>query len=199
MKLTLAKVISLTLNPLCIIVFLPFILVYKSTHNFASAYHWLLYTLIFLALLTLIVFIGVKQKRFTDMDVSKREQRPLLFLLCSVMGIIYLIGLHIFHAPFVLFVVTWGILLGIIAVSIINRKIKASMHVATMTAILLTVSFGYGGYFYLLLLLLPLLAWARLKTKRHTLSEVIAGGVIGSVLSLSVYGAYIAVKLLLHK
>jgi membrane-associated phospholipid phosphatase len=145
------------------------------------------------------VYIGVKKKIFTDMDVSKREQRPLLFFLSIVCSTLYLLTLFALQAPYLLIIVTSGVILGIIVLSIINRHVKASIHVATLMSLVLTIALGYGGYWYLLLLLVPLVGWARLRTKRHTLTETIAGGILGIFLSTTVYAAYQTVKVLLPK
>jgi len=45
----------------------------------------------------------------------------------------------------------------------------------------------YKGYFFLLLILIPLLAWARIKTKEHTPTETIIGSILGVVITLIVY------------
>lgn len=194
MRLSLAKIISFALNPLIVIVFLPFFLVYKSTHDMMEATRWTIYTMFFLVALAGIVYFGVRKGVFTDMDVSKREQRPLLFAIALLFSVTYLTSLVLLQAPYLMIIVTFGILGGIVLVSIINMKIKASIHVATMTALALTVAIGYGGYFYLLLLLIPLMIWARVKTKRHTMEEAITGGIVGSLLSLSVYSMYQVLK-----
>lgn len=194
-----AKFISFLLNPIVIIVFLPFFLVYKTTHDVQSALHWAEYSFLFLVLLTATVYLGVRKGIFVNMDVSKREQRPLLFAICAIFGLVYFISLVVFHAPFVLILVTLGIMFGLVLLSFINRRIKASIHVATLTALVITIAVGYGGYFYLLLFLIPLVAWSRVHTNRHTVIEVITGGVLGVFLSTTVYAAYLTMKVLLHK
>lgn len=194
MRLSLAKIISFVLNPLFVIVFLPFFLVYKTTHDAGGAMHWTIYTMFFLFAIAGIVYYAVRKGIFTDMDVSRREQRPLLFAMSMLFAVTYLTSLVLFQAPYLMIIVTCGILVGIGVVSLINKKVKASIHVATMTALALTVAIGYGGYFYILLLLIPLLIWARVKTKRHTLTEAVTGSIVGALLSLSVYSFYLVVK-----
>ncbi len=199
MKISLAQTISFILNPLVVIVFVPFFFVYKSTHNFTSAVHWTLYTLIFLFGIALFVIFEVKKGTFTDLDVSHREQRPLLFLVGIIISSIYFVSLFFLDAPPVLFAIAFGIMLGIAVVSIINKRVKASIHVAAVTALILAVAVGFGGYYLFLLFLIPLVVWARLTTKRHSLTEAITGGILGGLLSLSVYYGYLAVKIFFHK
>jgi hypothetical protein len=195
MKVFVARSISYILNPLNVLIFAPFLLIYRSTYDVVVALHWTVYTVVFLMLLALFVVLGVKNRVFTDLDISKREQRPLMFLVSLLFGTVYLITLFILHGPFILFILTVSVLLGLCFVSIINQWVKASMHVAAISALVLPVAISFGKYYLLLLLLIPLVIWARLTTKRHTVPEVIAGGFIGSILSLSIY---IAVKFFLR-
>lgn len=199
MRLSVAKFLSFLLNPLFLIVLLPFFLVFKTSHDATDALRWTIYSFIFLFILASIVFIAVRKEIFTDMDVSKREQRPLLFFISTLVGIAYLVGLILLKAPYILVIVTIGVMLGIGLISLINKRVKASIHVATLTALVLAVAIGYGGYFYLLLLLIPIVGWSRIRTRRHSLREAITGGLLGGFLSLSVYSMYLAVKLFLQK
>lgn len=196
MKVAFARFISFLFNPLVIIVFAPYVLVYRTTHDMESALYWSVYTLIFLMVLAIFAIVAVKNKIFTDLDVSKREQRPLIFFVSLLLTTIYTITLFLFHAPWILYVLAIGIILGICFVSIINTRIKASAHMATVTALILPVAISFGQYYLLLLFLVPLVAWARLTTKRHTLPEVLVGTTVGGLLSLSIY---FAVKFLITK
>lgn len=189
-KFSFARLISFVFNPLLILIFLPFILVYKSTANLNSSLLWTGYTLIFLSSIAIFIFFGVRRKIFSDWDVSVRSQRPLLFLFFLILGVLYMLGLFLFQAPRILFIVLISMLIGVLIVSAINIKIKASIHVATVAALILGMVLGYGQYYSFLLLIIPLVAWARVKIKRHTVSETIVGGIVGSLLLLGIYGFF---------
>jgi hypothetical protein len=191
-----AQLISFIFNPLTVILFAPFILVYRTTHDVDTAIYWSAYTLIFLMILAVFAIVAVKKKIFTDLDISKREQRPLMFLISLLMICAYIICLFVFHGPFILYVLAISSMLGVSFVSVINRRIKASVHMAAITALILPVAISFGQYYLLLLFLLPLVGWARIKTKRHTLPEVLVGSTVGGLLSLSIY---IAMKVFFHK
>src|SRR5258706_15733249 len=102
MRLSLARIISTIFNPITIAFFAPFFLVYKTTHNISLATPWTLYTLVFLMALSFFAIIGVKKKIFTDLDVSKREQRPVMYLMSIICCAIYLVSLFFLHGPFIL-------------------------------------------------------------------------------------------------
>lgn len=187
MKLSLAKIISFIFHPMVALTLTPFLLIYKITHDLDMATYWTGYTLVFILLFISIIVIATKKRVFTDLDVSKREQRPLLNLIGGFVLISYVISLYLLKAPFILYLASLGVAIGVIIFTLVNRRIKASFHVGAVSALILPVAVSYGHYYLLLLLLIPLLVWARLKTKRHTVKEIIAGGSVGGFLSLSFY------------
>lgn len=93
MKLSLAKIISLVFHPMAAVFFAPLLLIYKTTHDFYLALYWTMYTSVFILLLMVFTIIAVKKKIFSDIDVSKREQRPLLYQVGSFFGIVYVVSL----------------------------------------------------------------------------------------------------------
>ncbi len=187
MKLALARFISFVLNPLFIIVVVPFFLIYRTTGDLFSAFNWTMYTILFLLIMGGFILYKVRQGTFTDYDVSKREQRPLLFLVSGVLAIVYLIGLSLLKAPSILYAVTFGVIIAVALASIINNWIKVSMHVSTITALLVSLSLIYGGFYYFLLLGIPLMGYIRVRAKRHTVPETVAGAIFGMSLSIVMY------------
>lgn len=187
MTSSLARFISFLFNPILLLVFVPFFMLYKLEGDLNAALLWTGYSVIFLLVLTIFLGVAVKKGIFTNMDVSKREQRPLLFFVCAILGIIYLVGLFQFNGPVILKEIMVGIMVGILLVSFINTRLKASIHVATISALLFSLAVVYNGYYLLLLILIPLVAWSRLKIRRHTLPETVVGGLLGILLSLMIY------------
>ena len=196
MKQLFARFISFIFNPLLVLILLPFFLVYKTTNNLNSAIFWTVYSLFFIFAIAIFILVGVRKKIFANWDVSVRSQRPLLFSAFLLFGIIYLLGLYILKAPFILFVVILSLISGVILVSTINIKIKVSIHVATISALILGVILGFGASFAFLLIIIPLVGWSRIRIDRHTLSEVIVGWITGSLLLLGTYGIF---KFILNK
>ena len=186
MSLILARIISFLTNPIFIIVPIPFLLVHYATNNTVYAVKWTLFSMGFLLIVGLIMLYSVRNKIFTDLDVSKREQRPLLFFIVTLVAISYLFALYFFRGPSVLYIALLGILAGISLVVVVNTRIKASLHVATITATFLTLGIMYNLP-PLLAIAIPVIAWARVKTKRHTIEEAVIGGSVGAALILLMY------------
>jgi PAP2 superfamily protein len=186
-KASIAQVISFLFNPVMLLVFLPLFLVYKTTGDVILALAWTGYTMIFLLAMTFFVIYGVHKKIFSDLDVSKRTQRPLLFSVSIVMSLVYLWGLYFLNSPKILVIVAVGFIASVLIISVINTRLKVSFHVATASALLFALAIVFQGYYYLTLLLIPTVAWARLEIKRHTLPETIVGACFGILLSLGMY------------
>lgn len=183
----LAHIISRFANPLLIPIPIPFIIVYSSTQNPLYAAKWQLFTLVFLGFVAIFILYGMRKGFFSNFDVSKRKQRNALFLFGVTMTLFYLLSIFILQGPVLLILGACMILMAILMFSIVNTHIKASFHVATASALIVSLILVYGSKYYWLLFVVPLIAWSRVILKRHTVREVIAGGILGSFLSIITY------------
>ena len=184
--LTAARIISFLTSPVFVIVPIPFVLVFHATNDGVSAFKWTLFSMGFLLVIGLFMLWSVRHKIFTDLDVSKREQRPLLFLVLAIVSLVYLLSLYLLKGPSVLYVGMLGVFTAIFTVAIVNTKIKASIHVATITAVILTLGILYNLP-AISIVAIPIIAWARIKTKRHSMTEAVVGALLGSLLILFMY------------
>lgn len=167
-------------------------MVYLYTVDSQAAIFWTIYTWVYLIIFAFFVVIGVRRGLYTDLDVSRREDRFSLYIFASVLTIIYFITLIFLSAPAILYLITAGVMAGILVGSIVNIKIKASVHVAAASALITGLALVYQGYYWILFILIPVICWARVKIKRHTLPEVYAGSFIGSALAVIMY--YVALS-----
>jgi len=182
-----AKAVSFFLGPVFVLLPVPFILVSKFTQDYYYALKWTIFSYAFILSVAVFVIIGVLLGVFSNFDISKKEQRPLLFSFSAFVIFCYLVFLLILGGPKILFLALFAIILGLITIVVVNRWIKASIHVATATSVILLIGIIYKGYFFILLVFIPLLAWSRVKTKEHTVLETIIGSILGVTLTLIVY------------
>jgi hypothetical protein len=187
MSKKLAEIISFVLNPLIVLMPVPFFLVFEKSNNLMLSFQWAGISIFFIFLFFLLILIGIKFGVFSDLDISKREQRPTLFLVGMALTISYFIFLFLFHAPAVLFAGVAAIVLGTIVLGIVNMFTKASGHLAVFSAFLTFLVLAEGWEFLIGFLLLPVLAWARIKTKNHTVLQTILGTVVGTSTILIIY------------
>jgi membrane-associated phospholipid phosphatase len=70
---------------------------------------------------------------------------------------------------------------------IVNKFTKASVHVGVVSAFATSLFLVYGGIFSFSFLLIPLVAWARIKTRNHTKQQTIIGAIVGIAIILVSY------------
>lgn len=175
MQYKLAQIISTILNPLFILFILPFFLVFETTNSIEQSVYWTIISSIFLIVFSLFVLIGIKLKYFSDLDISKRNQRPLLYTVAILFAIVFLFTIFIFNAPKVLMFGAIGLMLGLSINEIVNRITKTSIHVAAITGLVTLLVLVEGIEFSIFYFLVLLVAWARIKTKNHTVNQTIIG------------------------
>lgn len=187
MTFILARIVSFFSYPYLLIPPGSFLILLKETNNISSAAAGTFFVICFTLIIFLFELIGLRMGFFSNFDISKRNQRTTFYLFVLLMlGASVIAGLTL-RVPAELSAAAVGLFVGVSLMFLVNRKIKASIHLATISGLLLTVTFLYGSYFYFALLLIPLIAWSRVKTKKHTVSETIAGVILGVIITAITY------------
>ena len=136
------------------------------------------------------ILIGITKGYFSDLDISHKSQRPMLFSFAILLSSIYILCLYFLNAPKVLFIAVFALFAGLLAIEVVNRFTKASIHVATVSALATSLSLIYGGVFFLSFLIVPLVSWARIRTNNHTKQQTVIGAIIGIVITTIVYAIF---------
>jgi heme exporter protein D len=189
--ITTAKSISVIFHPAVMLLITFFVVVSSGTQGNHSSYWWTAYAAIYLILLCLFIAWGVRRKIFTNLDVSDRNQRRYLYYASAILSVIFTISLFILNAPQSILIITATILGLVGALSVVNRHIKASGHMACVAVFSTTLITLFGIVATPALLLLPLMAWSRVTLGRHTIVETCVGMAIGC-------GAVLAMVTLTH-
>ena len=145
--------------------------------NLSLGYEFLFVLLtVVIPLLTIILFkvFGIT----SDFNVTKREERPKLFF---VMAISFLLALILSFKTGDMRLITIYTTLNLTFVLgfLITLFWKVSFHMIWSILSLFFILFLWQiPSLYLLCLLIPLIGWSRLQLKRHTLKQVIGGGLL---------------------
>jgi len=182
-----ARVVSTLFHPFLLFLPVPYILILHSTNDIAKAIKWSFFSWIFIFSIVVFIYYQVRKGKFVNFDVSNREARPLLFLFVGIVSLIFSTFLFILHGPLALVVITFGVLFGLAALDIINKYVKASIHVASVSSILVSFVILNGWQFLWVLLIIPLVAWSRVKLHRHSILETVVGALFGICLTLFIY------------
>lgn len=116
-----------------------------------------------------------------DME-TKEERRPFSILMLALTAItliiIYLVGNSFLLHLNLIFITL------LIALSAITVYWKISLHTSLNTAASIIVNFLFGWSLPFLYLAIPAIFWARLELKKHTVSQLAAGIVVTTIITI---------------
>ncbi|MBI4079329.1 MAG: phosphatase PAP2 family protein [Candidatus Levybacteria bacterium] len=181
-----AELISIFFNPALFFFLMPFSVVYRYTQDGSYAMKWFLFSAIFTTLGILLFLIGRLHGTFSDIDISKRKERGTMYVFAWAIAVFYLAVAILFKGVlFPLSIASIGIVVGLLVFEAVTVKAKASIHTGTTCAWVLSLGLLFGIKLFLWTVwVVPLVAWARLSLRRHTMREVIIGGLLGSSITL---------------
>lgn len=194
MKL-LANLITIVFNPQVFAIVGVFLIALRSHGDVSIALKWTGIALAHMFVLAIYVLIGIKRKTFTNIDISRRQDRLNVFIFIAILSFSYLLFVYFLNGPIRLFYAVLFFLPSLFLFELVNRKIKASIHLASVTFLLVGLGYFYGVSLFFALLTLPFVAWARIKKQRHTLEETVVGSLLGGILALL---GIIIVELTIH-
>ena len=191
MRERLARLISNILNPFVVSFIIIVLLAFQDTSSTTEALKW---ALISLAISVIPVFIIVTflvhSKKLDGFFANPRQQRNIVYLLASVLGAIDCGLMWYLNAPDLLAVAFTAGLAAIVVFTGINYFWKISLHAAFLAASVTVVTIVYGVIVIWTLVLLPLVAWARIELKQHSLAQVVTGGLLAAAMVSGVFWVY---------
>ena len=180
----LAKLLSDVLSPA---VTVSALLLVVSLHGSATIWQGLAWGLISVCFVTAIpygfVAHGVRQRRYSDIHVGVRGQRPVILVLAICSLVLGLAALFVFHGPrdVVALVVAMGI--GLMAALAITLVWKVSVHAAVMAGAATVLTLVFGPPMALTVVFVLAVAWARVAKGDHTLAQVLVGALVGGAVA----------------
>jgi membrane-associated phospholipid phosphatase len=118
--------------------------------------------------------------RITDLDMSRRQEREAVFSAFVVFYLAGTIALWLLHAPPMLVASMAGYAASALVVQLITRYWKISTHALGITAPLVVLLVLYGREPIPFLVLIPIVCWARVYLRAHTVTQVVAGCALGA-------------------
>jgi hypothetical protein len=151
---------------------------------------------LFWAILTLVIVTGIpliyllqgrKQGWVSDMELSRREERPRFILVSLTSDVLALLVLHFLSGPQLLIVMVLAYFCLALVMFTISNFWKISMHMAGVGGFSTALFFVFGAPTLLALISLPLVAWARWHRRKHTTPQLIAGALAGALITVLVF------------
>ncbi len=134
------------------------------------------------------LIIGLKRGWVSDLELSRREERP-RFIVVSLSSDVLALGmLWLGHGPHLLRLIVLTYFCLAIVMFTISSFWKISMHLAGVAGFSTALVFVFGGMALWAFLSLPLVAWARLQRRKHTPAQLMAGALAGTLITILVFG-----------
>jgi membrane-associated phospholipid phosphatase len=192
----LARILSTIFNPFLTALALFIILAHVSATSTEDFWRLLFLSTAFTSIGPMLyVFWLYSTGRISDLDMSVRHEREMVF---SAFVVFYLLGaaaLWLAHAPRLLIAAMLGYFASTFIVGYITRYWKISTHAIGITAPLVALSLLYGRQPLPFLVLIPMVCWARVYVKAHTPAQVIAGAALATVTTVLFFSLFHVGKL----
>ncbi|HZV77819.1 MAG TPA: hypothetical protein VFF63_08695 [Candidatus Babeliales bacterium] len=129
----------------------------------------------------LYVFWLYATDRISDLDMSVRAEREMVFSAFVIFDLCGAGALWLAHAPRLMIAAMLGYLVSTLVVQYITRYWKISTHAIGITAPLAALTLIYGRQPLPFMVLIPMVCWARVYLKAHTVMQVVAGAALAVV------------------
>ena len=93
-----AKAVSIIFHPAILILFLPFLVVYRQTESSFYALKWQIFSALFVFLAGLLVFLGEAAGVFSDSDLTKRNERNKFYTMVIILLALYIVAVVFFNS-----------------------------------------------------------------------------------------------------
>jgi hypothetical protein len=183
-----AEIISKISNPCIVSILYLLIITFTQTDSIYESLAWIGVIVLFLVLLPLgylllKTYLTNHQNIFTNdpTDYLRRHPKDIL-ILAIVFGIPSIIILTTIKAsPFLLYILS-GLLLSALIAAAINLRYRVSFHLSGITFLVFSAVTVWGRIFFIFLVAVLIIAWAKYRIKAHTLPQIIFGILIGFVI-----------------
>jgi membrane-associated phospholipid phosphatase len=132
----------------------------------------------------LFLFSLLHRGRISDLDVTRRDERPMLFVVALSGGMMAWLCLYLVGAPPLLIRFAGAHMSVMALVFVITLYWKISVHSAGIAGVATLAALLLGGLQVFALTSVILVGWSRIRLGRHTFGQVVAGGVLGSIIFL---------------
>ena len=139
----------------------------------------------------LILATGVRRGRFTDMHLSRREERPIMMAIGLASVAVGLGLMALLDAPRELFALVGAMVAGVAVALLISSFWKISIHTSVTAGSATILAIVFGPWALLLGSVVTAVAWPRVRLGAHTVSQVLVGAAVGAGVA---YGAFTALN-----
>ncbi len=176
-----ARIVSGVLSPLSIAIAAVAVAGYAI--NDESALSWIaLYIALSILPPTLYIMYLVRKGIVTDFHLNVRKERTKPFLIMTANTAVVFLVMLLLGAPKLILIVIATAVLQLFFMLLITLRWKISGHCTAVAGLVVLALALFGENLLPSTLLLPLVAWSRIRLKRHTPAQTVAGSFMGAVI-----------------
>ena len=171
---------------------LPIVIGVHAGRTVPTGLAWGLLASVFTAIIPYaMIWYGVRRGRLSDRHIGVREQRtkPLALGLVAVLVGLALLGL--FGAPRELIALVVALFVGGVVATVVNHFWKLSVHASVAAGSMVVLALAFGPVLLATVVVVAAVGWSRVRLRDHTTWQVVAGTVIGAVVTGLVFGSLI--------
>lgn len=181
----LARAITELLSPYVVLIALPLLVAWQATDTIGAALLWGLLVALTSSLVPMAVIVyGARRGRWDGHHVRDRDGRlvPFLVALLSIsVGLLLLVG---FGAPWLMIVLDLVLIALLLIAIAVTLGWKLSIHAASVAGGASVLHWLYQPAWWvtgLLIVLVGLVCWSRVRLTDHTIAQVLAGVPLGAL------------------
>ncbi len=188
MRKRIANLTSNILNPFLVSLIIILLLSFESTSSTLDALKWslILIAVSILPVFSVIIYL-VHSKKLDGVFTSVRGQRTKIYWLAGACASVSCVILVYFGAPPILVATFVAGLSAVVIFMGINLLWKISLHTAFITASVTVLVILYGWIAAATVVLIPLMSWAKIELKHHSLAQVATGALLAALIVLVVF------------
>lgn len=182
-----ARIVTEILAPIVLIVVLTVVVAVHAAGDVWAGLRYATVVIFFAgALPYAILILGVRRGRLGDRHLTKREERPLMMLIGLVSVVTGFVVMRATAAPAELFALVVAMVAGAAVALAVSIWWKISIHTACVSGSVAVLAMLVHPAMLALAPLVFLTGWARVILRDHSLSQVVAGGVVGALVASSI-------------
>ena len=188
MRRRIAKLTSKILSPFFISLVIILLLSFESARTILDALKWslVLIAISIVPVYSVVVYLA-RNHSLESRFINVRKQRTKIYLVASICALVGCVILLYLGAPLILVATFVAGLSAIVVFMCINLWWKISLHTAFIAASVTMLVILYGAIATIAVVLLPLVAWARVELEHHSVAQVATGALLTTLIVVVVF------------
>lgn len=186
-----AQIISVVFEPFTVSFVALFLVISSLNLNLESKVFWFFTAIILGGLPPALILIYEKKiGKIHDWFMSNRLERRDVQFAWFFGSALFLAAAYFLDAPRLLIALSLTMLVLSLLITIATLFWKVSVHMVGVSLFVLLLLLVYSSSFLWLVVLIPLVGWARIKISAHTLTQVTVGSMVTILVTYLVFNLF---------